>query len=127
MESANHGQSLNGLDSCGGDKHHEVTSNANRSGDGGQDSHITPLIPPYWTHRRYESYRSVDIIKPPPITLEDHTAEQFTEIAPAWAKGITIDDYVLVSGSVPNVGKFVVWNCRIDTLNVRVFLRGPIL
>lgn len=76
------------------------------------------LVPPYWSHRRYESYSSVKNTKPPPITLEDHTEEPSEQSGAVWAKGVTVDDYVLVSGAVPNVGSFVVWNCRIETLDV---------
>lgn len=84
---------------------------------GPADSSLS-LVPPYWSHRRYESYSSVKNSKPAPITLEDHTEEPSEQSGPAWAKGVTIDDYVLVSGTVPNVGKFVVWNCKIETLDV---------
>lgn len=76
------------------------------------------LVPPYWSHRRYESYSSAKNTKPAPITLEDHTEEPSEQSGAVWAKGVTIDDYVLVSGTVPNVGNFVVWNCKIDTLDV---------
>ena len=90
--------------------------------DGGAES----LVPPYWSqsHRRYESYSSVQHAKPPPITLEDHTtedAESSYEQNGAnvfWAKGVTVDDYVLVSGTLPSVGSFVVWNCRIEMIDV---------
>ncbi|KAL2041506.1 hypothetical protein N7G274_005888 [Stereocaulon virgatum] len=75
------------------------------------------LIPPYWSHRRYESYASVETTKPPPITLEDHTDGQSEQSGSCWARGVVIDGYVVVTGTVPNVGKFVVWNCRIDTLD----------
>lgn len=76
------------------------------------------IVPPYWSHQRYESYSSVRNTKPPPITLEDHTEESSEQGGRVWATGVTIDDYVLVSGTVPNVGNFVVWNCRIETLDV---------
>lgn len=76
------------------------------------------LVPPYWSHRRYESYSSVKNTKPPPITLEDHTEEPSEQSGAVWAQGVTIDDYVLVSGTLPNVGNFVVWNCKIETLDV---------
>lgn len=76
------------------------------------------LVPPYWSHRRYESYSSVKNAKPPPITLEDHTEEPSEQSGAVWAKGVNIDDYVLLSGTVPSVGNFVVWNCRIETLDV---------
>lgn len=92
------------------------SANGEVGGKAGQSSN--PLVPPYWSHRRYESYCSIGNTKPPPITLEDHTKEPSFVSNSAWAKGVTVDDYVLVSGSVPNVGNFVVWNCRIDTLDV---------
>ena len=79
------------------------------------------LVPPYWSHRRFESYSSVKITKPTPITLEDHTEEASEQSNPCWAKGVTIADYVLVSGNLPNVGKFVVYNCKVDTLDVSAF------
>ena len=77
------------------------------------------IVPPYWSsHRRYESYSSVKNSKPPPITLEDHTEESYEESGAVWARGVTVENYVLVSGSVPSVGNFVVWNCRIETIDV---------
>ena len=82
------------------------------------------LIPPYWSHRRYESYASVENTKPPPITLEDHTEGPSEEGGSCWARGVTIDGYVVVTGTVPNVGNFVVWNCRIDTLDVSLCPRA---
>ena len=76
------------------------------------------IVPPYWSHQRYESYSSVRNTKPPPITLEDHTEESYEESGAVWAKGVTVENYVLVSGTVPSVGNFVVWNCKIETLDV---------
>ncbi|KAK0731192.1 Phox homologous domain-containing protein [Lasiosphaeris hirsuta] len=34
-----------------------------------------------------------------------------------WAKSVQIRDYVLVNGSATNIGAFVVWNIRVETLN----------
>ena len=86
------------------------------NGDVGTSSKA--LVPPYWSHRRYESYTSVKNTRPPPITLEDHTEEPSEQSDSLWAKGVAIDDYVLVSGNTPNVGNFIVYNCKIDTLDV---------
>ena len=83
----------------------------------GADS-ASSLVPPYWSHRRYESYSSVKNSKPPPITLEDHTEEPSEQDGAVWASGVTIDDYVLVSGTVPSLGNFVVWNCKVETIDV---------
>lgn len=74
--------------------------------------------PPHWLHKRRVSYASIIDNKPPPITLEDHTEDTSSGQADAvWAKAIYIEDFVLVSGNVPSVGSFVVWHCRIDTLD----------
>lgn len=84
-----------------------------------EGANLSPsLIPPYWSHRRYESYTSVKNTRPPPITLEDHTEEPSEQSGAVWAEGVTVDNFVLVSGTVPNVGNFVVWNCKIETLDV---------
>lgn len=108
----------------------ELTGNGNASIDnapngavqegsnGAADSSKTSLIPPYWSHRRYESYASIENTKPAPITLEDHTEDLGEHTASCWAKGVSIDSYVIIDGTVPNVGRFVVWHCKIDTLDV---------
>ncbi|KAM0799195.1 Phox homologous domain-containing protein, partial [Usnea florida] len=77
---------------------------------------------PYWSHRRDESYSSVTTAKPPPITLEDHTEEPSEQSAAVWAQGVEIEEYVLVSGQLPSVGKFVVWVCRIGMLDGGAFV-----
>lgn len=35
-----------------------------------------------------------------------------------WAKSVEITDYVVVNGSAANIGAFVVWNIRVETLQV---------
>ena len=74
--------------------------------------------PVYWQHRRYESYASVGNQKPPPITLEDNTEDDFDTNSPFWAKQVLIEDHVVVTGTLPRVGDYTVWNCRITTLDV---------
>lgn len=79
------------------------------------------IVPPYWQHRREQSYASViSNGKPLPITLEDHTEESFDQSSPLWAKVVSIEDYVIVSGNVAGVGDYVVWICKVDTLDVSV-------
>lgn len=93
----------------------------------------TDLVPPYWQrHQRSDSslsYASVDNIRRTPITLEDHTDEGSEQCKALWAKHVTIDDYVVVSGNAPAVGAYVVWNCTVETLDVsdNLILRRPIL
>ena len=75
-------------------------------------------IPPYWQHQRAISNASViSNGKPPPITLEDHT-EGVNLQSPLWARTVNIEGYVIVSGSVKGIGEYVVWICKIDTLDV---------
>ena len=79
------------------------------------------VSPPYWQqqHQRdsYLSTYSADG-HPTPIGLEDHTDEGSDQCKVLWAKGVTIDDYVVVSGSAPGLGAYVVWNCTVETLDV---------
>lgn len=77
------------------------------------------VVPPYWQHRRYESYASANIVRPPAIILEDHTEDLEPNCqTPLWAKEVSLQDYVVVSGNIPSVGDYVVWNCTIQTLDV---------
>lgn len=78
------------------------------------------VVPPYWQHRRYESYTSANIVRPPAIILEDHTEDLETNCqTPLWAKEVSLQDYVVVSGNnIPSVGDYVVWTCTIKTLDV---------
>jgi hypothetical protein len=81
----------------------------------------TPLVPPYWKHHRQVSDASLEFRRPPPITLEDHT-ESYSESSKAlWAKSVTIEEYAIVKGSRTGVGAYVVWNCIVQTLDVRTW------
>lgn len=95
-------------------------SNDNSIGNHGgiSSTDASTLIPPYWSRRRYESYCSVENTKPPPINLVDHTEGPLEPNSPVWAHGVSVDDHVLVTGNVPSIGNFVVWHCKIDTLDV---------
>ncbi|EDU46095.1 PX domain containing protein [Pyrenophora tritici-repentis] len=81
---------------------------------------VDVVSPPYWQqqHQRhsYLSTYSADG-HPTPISLEDHTDEGSDHCKVLWAKGVTIDDYVVVSGSAPGLGAYVVWNCTVETLD----------
>lgn len=39
-----------------------------------------------------------------------------------WAKSVSVTDYVIVNSSTTNIGAFVVWNIRVETLSVRTAL-----
>lgn len=38
-----------------------------------------------------------------------------------WAKSVEVTNYVIVNGSATNIGAFVVWNIRVQTLSVRLY------
>ena len=82
-----------------------------------EDLSQSPLTPPHWLHHRRESYASVIETRPPPIVLEDHTEGPSAEDDIIWAKAIYIEDYAVISGNLPSVGSFIVWHCKIDTVN----------
>ena len=78
-------------------------------------SHISP---PYWQHARSASHATqASIEQPPPITLEDHTESHSETNSALWAKTICIDDHVVVHGSPTGIGAYVVWNCKVQTLD----------
>jgi len=78
------------------------------------------VVPPYWrAHQRHASYMSAYSTEhPTPIVLEDHTDEASEQCRVLWAKGVTIDDHVVVSGTARGLGAYVVWNCTVETLDV---------
>lgn len=81
--------------------------------------------PPYWQnlnahHRRTASSQSSGSILPAgAITLLDNeTEDQEDRNSACWAKSVEIVDYTIVNGSATNIGAFVVWNVKVETLNV---------
>lgn len=83
---------------------------------------VGSVVPPYWqSHQRNASYisnYSADNGRPTPIGLEDHTDEGSDHCKVLWAKRVTIDDYVVISGTAPAFGAYVVFNCTVETLDV---------
>lgn len=83
----------------------------------------TPLrshaSPPYWQHHRTVSHASqTSLDRPPPITLRDRTGSISSSNGVLWAKSITIEDYVIVKGNRTGIGAYVVWKCKVQTLDV---------
>ncbi|OJJ63130.1 hypothetical protein ASPSYDRAFT_55802 [Aspergillus sydowii CBS 593.65] len=78
---------------------------------------VSGVVPPYWAHHRNASRASqISIDGGPAITLEDHTEDPNSETSRGlWAKSVTIDDHVVVRG-MTGIGAYVVWNCKIRTL-----------
>ena len=100
---------------------HLLTPNPNPpNGEVTAKAKATTVVPPYWQqHQRQASHASIiSNGKPPPISLEDHTEEPEGISSPLWAKVVSIESHVLVSGNVPGVGDYVVWICRVETLDV---------
>jgi len=87
--------------------------------------------PPYWVHghQRTVSNVSVESVLPSDaITLQDNETDDGPcgsniygrdRNRACWAKSVDITDYITVNGSATNIGAFVVWNIRVETLNVR--------
>lgn len=83
-----------------------------------------PTSPPYWQtdphteSRSARNHRLSSSLKAKQIRLEDHTDEDSEQWRALWAKSARIDDYVVVSGTAPGIGSYVVFNCVVETANV---------
>jgi hypothetical protein len=104
---------------------------------------VSPVTsPPYWQlnninsngsalrpHNSHNRTASAESILPPgAITLQDN--EDVSSEAgngdvygrdrnrACWAKSVEIVNHVVVNGSATNIGAFVVWNIRVETLSV---------
>jgi hypothetical protein len=83
---------------------------------------ISPVTsPPYWyqTHARSPSRASDQESMIGAIVMRDNERSSIDERNHAcWAKSVEITDHVIVNGSATNIGAFVVWNIRVETLSV---------
>ena len=87
-----------------------------------QSRPVSGVIPPYWQrHDRNASRASQSSLAGSAmITLEDHAADPECETSRGlWAQSVLIEDHVVVQGKT-GVGAYVVWNCRIQTLDVSI-------
>ncbi|EED16192.1 conserved hypothetical protein [Talaromyces stipitatus ATCC 10500] len=101
-----------------GTAHHNPDTNKPR-----KDRPVSGVVPPYWRHHRALSRASLASVdthhssSKPAITLEDHTADpDATTTKGLWARSVTIDDHVVVSGKT-GIGAYVVWMCNVQTLD----------
>lgn len=82
------------------------------------------MSPPYWMnsygHQRSVSNMSTEsVLLAGAITMRDNETDVRNDRNNAcWAKSVQITDYVIVNSSATNIGAFVVWNIRVETLNV---------
>jgi len=108
---------------------------------------ISPITsPPYWQlnttntndnplrpHNSHNRTASAESVLPPgAITLQDN--EDISSDAgtgdvsgrdrnrACWAKSVEVINHVVVNGSATNIGAFVVWNIRVETLSVSLHL-----
>ncbi|OTB04474.1 hypothetical protein M426DRAFT_320827 [Hypoxylon sp. CI-4A] len=102
----------------------EDGENAPQSGTSDTSPVISPVAsPPYWInnhfgHTRGSSTASTESIVTGGITLRDNESSEHDERGRAcWAKSVEITDHVTVNGSTTNIGAFVVWNIRVETLS----------
>lgn len=92
-------------------------------------------------HARGVSSASVESVLPPgAITLQDNERDEDEDGGgrrsnsselygrdrnrACWARSVQVTDHVLVNGSATNIGAFVVWLIRVETLNVGLGLAG---
>jgi hypothetical protein len=81
--------------------------------------------PPYWLnppagHQRTASNASAESMPAPGgITMLDNDGDDRNEAC--WARSVEITDYVVVNSSATNIGAFVVYNIRVETLSVRAW------
>ncbi|KAL7802131.1 Phox homologous domain-containing protein [Trichoderma aethiopicum] len=114
----------------GGASPRQQASHADGEGEGAQEaqrSATTPppssvtvtSPPPYWPHAfalvRTLSHGSAESALP--ITLRDNDTSDDDRNSACWAKSVEITDYIVVNGSNTNIGAFVVWNVRVETLS----------
>lgn len=80
---------------------------------------VSGVVPPYWRRHRGASHTSqTSLPGEPAITLEDHTEDPDSVTSRGlWARSVSVDDHVVVQGKT-GIGAYVVWNCRIQTLDV---------
>ncbi|KAL1879319.1 hypothetical protein VTK73DRAFT_7156 [Phialemonium thermophilum] len=90
---------------------------------------VSPVTsPPYWSHSnaRPISTASVEsVLAVGAIMLQDNECADEPDSAnvvgrdrnrACWAKSVEVTDYIIVNGSATNLGAFVVWNIRVETL-----------
>lgn len=126
------------LSTGNGQAHHVSNSNNNNDDDNEDDEALRNALsattspssitspPPYWPHaglhqRNISSTSAESILPDGAIRLRDNDTSDDDRNSACWAKSVEIADYILVNGSNTNIGAFVVWNVRVETLNVGFF------
>lgn len=74
--------------------------------------------PPYWQRKRSTTQSTITSVeRPPPITLTDNTELDSKSHNHLWARSITIDDHVVIEGNSAGIGSYVVWICKVETID----------
>ncbi|GFP56781.1 PX domain-containing protein YPT35 [Trichoderma asperellum] len=78
--------------------------------------------PPYWPHvslhqRNISNMSTESFLPAGAIRLRDNDTSDDDRNSACWAKSVEITDYIFVNGSNTNIGAFIVWNIRVETLN----------
>lgn len=100
----------------------EAGEQLHSSGNGQHESHVIDA-PPFWLegpprHQRAissVSYHSLNEARPAAIGLEDHSNDSHDLAKSCWARNVSVDEYVVVSGPT-GIGAYVVWHCTVSTL-----------
>lgn len=77
--------------------------------------------PPYWLvqHTDNATGASESTLESRGIIMRDNESEDWGgRNSACWARSVEIPDYVVVNGSTTNIGAFVVFNVRVETINV---------
>jgi hypothetical protein len=98
------------------------------SDDDATASSASPIVyPPYWLNfGSQQTYSTADGSAEGAggITMMDNEVDDEDGRNPrgsaCWARAVEIPDYVVVNGSATNIGAFVVFNVRVQTMNVRL-------
>lgn len=87
--------------------------------------------PPYWLVQHSYNDPAESTPEGGGITMRDNESEdRGGRNSACWARSVEIPDYVVVNSSATNIGAFVVFNVRVETMNVSrcppspPFLRG---
>ena len=79
-------------------------------------------LPPYWLVQHPQSATGTSAestLESGGITMRDNESEDWGgRNSACWARSVEIPDYVVVNGSATNIGAFVVFNVRVETMNV---------
>jgi len=86
-------------------------------------SPVSVTSPPYWLNHSQETYSTGEGgTESGGITMMDNEVNDEDGNNPrssaCWARAVEIPDYVVVNGSATNIGAFVVFTVRVQTMNV---------